>query len=71
MDTSREIDLTQVTPDEDALLRRLDYFQRSGAVLAPELARVVRAIRMRDLRRSVRAPFDFVTTSATRAPGPF
>ncbi len=66
-----DIDLTQVTPDEDALLRRLDYFQRSGAVLAPELDRVARAIRVRDLRRSVRAPFDFVTATPTRAPGPF
>ena len=66
-----EIDLTQVTPDEDALLRRLDFFQRSGAVLAPELERVARAIRVRDLRRAVRAPFDFVTTAPTWAPGPF
>ena len=71
MDIDLEIDLTQVTPDEDALLRRLDYFERSGAVLAPELGRVARAIRVRDLRRAVRAPFDFVTTSSTRAPGPF
>ncbi len=66
-----EIDLTQVTPDEDALLRRLDYFESSGAVLAPELQRVARAIRVRDLRRSVRAPFDFVTATPTRVPGPF
>ena len=62
-----EIDLTQVTPTEDALLRRLDYFERQGAVLAPELDRVARAIRLRDLRRSVRAPFDFVTATPVRS----
>ena len=66
-----EIDLTQVTPDEDALLRRLAYFESSGAVLAPELARVAAAIRVRDLRRSVRLPFDFVTATPVRTPGPF
>lgn len=61
-----EIDLTQVTPVEDAQLRRLDYFARNGAVLAPELYRLVRTIRGRDLRSTVRPPFDFVT--ATPAP---
>lgn len=62
-----EIDLTQVTPTEDALLRRLDYFERQGAVLAPALDGVARAIGLRDLRRSVRPPFDFVTVTPVRS----
>jgi hypothetical protein len=56
-----QIDLTQVTPTEDALLRRLCFFERSGATLAPELARVAAEIRLRDLRGSVREPREVVT----------
>ena len=65
-----EIDLTQVTADEDAVLRRLSYFERSGAVLAPEMKRVQQRIRSRDLRREVRPPFDFVTAQPSWVRGP-
>ena len=66
-----EIDLTQVTADEDAVLRRLTYFERAGAVLSPELERVRRTIRSRDLRTEVRPPFDFVTAQPSWIRGPF
>ncbi len=58
-----EIDLTQVTPTEDALLRRLCFFERSGATLAPELARVAGEIRLRDARGSVREPREVVVVT--------
>lgn len=66
-----EIDLTQLTADEDAVLRRLTYFERAGAVLSPEMQRVQRLIRSRDLRRTVRPPFDFVTAQPSWVRGPF
>ena len=66
-----EIDLTQVTADEDAVLRRLTYFEKAGAVLSPELQRVRQRIRSRDQRHEVRPPFDFVTAQPSWVRGPF
>jgi hypothetical protein len=65
-----DIDLTQVTAEEDAVLRRLTYFERAGAVLSPELQRVRRSLRSRDQRREVRPPFDFVTAQPSWVRGP-
>jgi hypothetical protein len=45
-----------VTPDEDALLRRLAQFERLGATLAPTMIYLKDDIRARDRRESIREP---------------
>ena len=61
------IDLTdqpRLTPYEDSLLRRLFFFETSGATLAPPLRVLKAELRARDQRQTVRAP----EASLTRVP---
>jgi hypothetical protein len=46
----------KISPDEDATLRRLHWFERFGADLAPPLKVVKASIRQRDKRADVREP---------------
>jgi hypothetical protein len=45
-----------VSPDEDALLRRLAQFERLGATLAPTMTLLKDEIRARDRRETIREP---------------
>ena len=45
-----------VSPEEDALLRRLAQFERLGATLAPTMALLKDEIRARDRRETIREP---------------
>jgi hypothetical protein len=45
-----------VTPEEDALLRRLAQFERLGATLAPTMTYLKDDIRIRDRRDTIREP---------------
>lgn len=45
-----------VSPDEDALLRRLAQFERLGATLAPTMTLIKDEIRGRDRRDTIREP---------------
>jgi hypothetical protein len=45
-----------VSPDEDALLRRLAQFERLGATLAPTMVLLKDEIRARDRRETIREP---------------
>ena len=58
------IDLTdrpRLTPAEDAILRRLFFFETSGAQLAPPLRVLKAELRARDQRATVRDPEVAVT----------
>ena len=62
--TGMTIDLTdkpRLTPFEDGLLRRLFFFETSGATLAPPLRVLKAELRARDQRRTVREPEAAVT----------
>jgi hypothetical protein len=45
-----------VSPEEDALLRRLAQFERLGATLAPTMVLLKDEIRARDRRETIREP---------------
>ena len=45
-----------VSPEEDALLRRLAQFERLGATLAPTMLHLKNEIRARDRRHTIREP---------------
>lgn len=45
-----------VSPEEDALLRRLAQFERLGATLAPTMTLLKDEIRARDRRQEIRLP---------------
>jgi hypothetical protein len=45
-----------VSPEEDALLRRLAQFERLGATLAPTMTLLKDEIRARDRRETIRLP---------------
>lgn len=45
-----------VSPEEDALLRRLAQFERLGATLAPTMCLLKDEIRVRDRRELIREP---------------
>jgi hypothetical protein len=51
----------KVTPEEDAELRRLHYFERMGCELAPPVRAVKSSIRARDKRAVIRDPEDAAT----------
>ena len=53
--TDRVITLP-VSPEEDALLRRLAQFEQLGATLAPTMALLKDEIRARDRRDTIREP---------------
>jgi hypothetical protein len=46
----------KLTPEEDAVLRRLHWFERFGAELSPALRVVKATIRQRDKRGAIREP---------------
>jgi hypothetical protein len=48
----------KLTPEEDAALRRLHWFERFGAELSPALRVVKASIRQRDKRGVIRDPGD-------------
>lgn len=64
--TDMTIDLTDkgLTPFEDGMLRRLFFFETSGATLAPPLRVLKAELRARDQRVDVREP----EVSVTRVP---
>jgi hypothetical protein len=51
----------KLTPEEDAELRRLHYFERFGCELAPKVRAVKGQIRSRDKRAVIREPEDAAT----------
>ncbi len=51
---------TRLTPDEDGVLRRLEFFERVGARLSPTVAELKAQMRRRDARSEVRDPADDV-----------
>jgi hypothetical protein len=55
---------TRLSPFEDGLLRRLFFFETSGATLAPPLRVLKAELRARDQRTTVRDP----EVSVTRVP---
>lgn len=50
----------KLTPDEDAMLRRLHWFEQFGVELAPRASEVKTSIRARDQRTEIREPPDVV-----------
>ena len=48
--------MEKLTPEEDATLRRLHWFERFGAELSPGLRVVKASIRSRDKRSVIREP---------------
>jgi hypothetical protein len=46
----------RLTPSEDGILRRLFFFERTGATLAPSLRVLQAELRARDQRKVVRDP---------------
>jgi hypothetical protein len=50
--------LERLTRDEDGQLRRLHFFERCGARLAPSLKELKQSLRIRDLRATIREPFE-------------
>jgi hypothetical protein len=64
--TDMQIDLTdkRLSPFEDGLLRRLSFFETSGATLAVPLRALKAELRARDQRGTVRDP----ETAVTRVP---
>ncbi|MCU1600883.1 MAG: hypothetical protein JWO22_1592 [Frankiales bacterium] len=50
------VDPQKVTPEEDATMRRLHWFERFGADLSPQLKVVKASIRSRDKRALIRDP---------------
>jgi hypothetical protein len=46
----------KLTPEEDAVLRRLHWFERFGAELSPALRVIKATIRQRDKRSVIREP---------------
>lgn len=50
----------KLTPDEDAVLRRLHWFEQFGVELAPRANELKTDIRARDKRDEIREPPDVV-----------
>ena len=50
----------KLTPDEDAVLRRLHWFEQFGVELAPRTEDLKEDIRARDKRTEIREPPDVV-----------
>jgi hypothetical protein len=48
----------RLTHEEDGQLRRLHFFEVSGARLAPAAKEMKQELRARDFRHTVREPFD-------------
>lgn len=51
----------KLTPEEDATLRRLHWFEKFGLELAPSMRVVKATIRARDKRSVIRDPTDGAT----------
>jgi hypothetical protein len=57
----------KLTPEDDAILRRLHWFERFGAELSPALRVVKATIRERDKRKDIRDPTENqLRTSSSR-----
>ncbi len=50
------MDPQKLTPEEDATLRRLHWFEKFGVDLSPQLRVVKASIRSRDKRAHIRDP---------------
>lgn len=50
----------KLTPEEDAILRRLHWFEQMGIELSPERRALLSSIRARDKRSDIRDPGDEV-----------
>lgn len=57
--------LDRLTREEDGMLRRLHFFERSGAHLALPYRSLKQSLVMRDLRKSIRDPFEGRVTDAS------
>ena len=55
----------KLTPEEDALLRRLHWFESLGVELSPERRALLTSIRARDKRAVIRDPHDLVVEEST------
>jgi len=53
-----DVSADKISPEEDATLRRLHWFERFGADLSPTLKVVKASIRGRDARAVIRDPDD-------------
>lgn len=49
---------TRLSREEDGVLRRLHFFETNGAELAPRFRALKQSLRARDLRTTVRDPFE-------------
>lgn len=56
VETTPDVITLPVSPEEDALLRRLAQFERLGATLAPTMLLLKNEIRARDRRQTIREP---------------
>jgi hypothetical protein len=54
----------KLTPEEDAILRRLHWFEQMGIELSPERQALLSSIRERDKRSEIRDPGDEVVAEA-------
>ena len=50
--------LERLTHEEDGMLRRLHFFEQSGASLAPPFVDLKLSLLARDLRHEIREPFE-------------
>lgn len=48
----------RLTREEDGMLRRLHFFEQFGAMLAPAMRMLKESLMARDLRQSIREPFE-------------
>ena len=56
----------KLTPEEDAILRRLHWFEQMGIELSPERQALLSSIRARDKRTDIRDPGDDVVAEPVR-----
>ena len=57
--------LERLTRDEDGMLRRLHFFETSGARLALPYRSLKHSLVVRDLRKTIREPFEGRVTDAS------
>ena len=59
----------KLTPEEDAILRRLHWFEQMGIELSPERQALLSSIRARDKRTDIRDPGDDVVAEPVEDEG--
>lgn len=52
----------KLTPEEDAILRRLHWFEQMGIEVSPERQALLTSIRARDKRNEIRDPGDEIVS---------